>query len=312
MSLLIRQRVLAASLEASSGTAETLDASDGVFNVYTEGGGPAITCETGFSQREGQNSFDPIVGIAQGYQGRAQFALDLVGHSSSASPAWASVFLAGCGMVESTKVWTPTTGSASAPTITISEWIDGTRRTIYGAVGTWTLNLVAGSICRLNFDFVGLYASEADEANVAPTFPTVKPPRWAQAAGCVYNSQTLKCSTGTIALGNELKLRENSNRTAGFETGIIVNRKTTAQFDPELVANATVNWMSVFTASTEAALSVVVGTTANNIITIAAPKAQQIEPPQRIDRGGLACTQLSLGLNRSAAAGDDSMTLTFS
>jgi hypothetical protein len=312
MSLLVPQKVLAASVEGTSGTAETLDAADAVFNIMTDGGGPAITCETGFTQREGQNAFSPIVGISQGRVGRARFRTDYVGHSSGASPDWATTFLPGCGMSESSRTWSVVTGSSTAKTLTISEWIDGSRRTLYGAVGTFTINLVAGQPGTIDFEFLGIYADEADQANVAPTFPTVKPPRWAHAAGCVYNSQTLKCASATIAIGNELKLRENCNRTAGFEAGIITGRRTTVDLDPERVALATVDWMAAYTAATEAALTIICGTATNNIITVAGSKFQQYQPPQVESREGLAVTRLSLQGNRNAAAGDDEFTLVFS
>lgn len=312
MSLLIPQKILAASVEGTSGTAESLDQADAAFNIMTDGGSPAITCETGFTFREGQNSFDPIVGIAQGRVGRARFRTDYVGHSSGASPAWATTFLPGCGMVESSRTWSVVTGSSTAKTLTISEWIDGTRRTLYGAVGTFTINLLAGQPGTIDFEFLGIYADEADEANVAPTFPTVKPPRWAQASGCVYNSQTLVCNSAQFSIGNELKLRENCNRTAGFEAGIITGRRTTVELDPERVAMSTVNWASLFNSSTEASFSLVCGTATNNILTIAGSKFQQYQPPQVEGRDALATTRLYLQANRNASAGDDSFTLVFS
>ena len=94
--------------------------------------------------------------------------------------------------------------------------------------------------------------------------------------------------------------------------GIIVGRRSTITLDPERVAMSTVNWMSLYESATEAALSIILGTTANNIITISGSKWQQSEPPQVEDRGGVAVTRLTLTGNRNAAAGDDEMTYVFS
>jgi hypothetical protein len=310
MSLLNEQRVLAASIEGTSGTAETLDATDATFNVYTDG--PIIECTTGFTQRDGQSSFDSLPGVIQGKQGRARFSTDLVGASSGVSPAWALTFLPGCGMVESSRSWTFVTGASAAKTLTLAEYIDGSYRILYGAVGTFTIDLTAGQAGRVNFEFLGVYGTETDATILAPTYETVKPPRWANASGCAYNSQNLVLNTLQIAANNELKLRESANVTAGYVGGIITNRRVTWNADPEAVVLSTVNWMSVYEASTEASLAAVVGTTTHNIITITMPKAQLVEPPNVGDRDGLSTRLLSGQANRNAAAGDDCLSLVFS
>lgn len=310
MSLLLEQRVLAASIEGTSGTAESLDAADATYNVYSDG--PIIECTTGFTQRDGQSSFDPLPGVIQGKQGRARFSTDLVGASSAVSPAWALAFLPGCGMVATSTSWSFVTGSSSAKTLTIAEYIDGSYRILYGAVGTFTIDLTAGQAGRINFEFLGVYGTEADASILAPTYETVKPPRWANTSGCAFNSQNIVLNTLQISAGNELKLRESANVTAGYVGGIITNRRVTWNADPEAVVLSTVNWMSVYEASTEASLSAVVGTASNNIITITMPKAQLIEPPNVGDRDGVVTRTLSGQANRNAAAGDDCLTLAFS
>lgn len=310
MSLLLEQRVLAAKIEGTAGTAESLSASDATYNIYADG--PIIECETGVTARDGQSAFSPLPSIPQGRMGRARFSTDLVGAASAVSPAWALAFLPGCGMVATGTSWAFVTGSSSAKTLTISEYVDGTTRTIYGAVGTWTIDLNAGQAGRINFEFLGIYGTDADVAILAPTYETTKPPRWANSSGCTYNSQTLILNTLQIQAGNELKLREDANLTAGFKTGIITNRRVTWNADPELVTVATVDWMTAFHNSTEASFATVVGTASNNIITITMPKAQITTPPNLGSRDGLATRTLAGQANRSAAAGDDELTLAFS
>jgi len=310
MSLLLEQRILAAKIETTPGTVEAVAAADATFNIYADG--PIIECDTGFTERDGQSSFSPLPGVPQGRRGRARFSTDLVGAASAVSPAWALTFLPGCGMVATGTSWGFVTGSSTAKNLTLVEYLDGTTRTIFGAVGTWTIDLTAGQAGRINFEFIGVYGTDADAALITPTYETTKPPRWGNTSGCTFNSQSLTLNTLNIVAGNEMKLREDANLTAGFKTGIITNRRVTWTADPETVAVATIDWMAAFHNSTEASFTTVVGTASNNVITITMPKAQITSPPNRGNRDGLLTTTLSGQANRSAAAGDDNLTLAFS
>lgn len=300
---------MAAKVESVSGTAEALTASEGVFNVYN----PVLTPEVGFTEREGQSSFDRLPGVPQGRGGRLTFSVDLVGKGSSGVPDWASVFLQGCGCNNgSGGTFSFVTGSSSAKTLTIGLYEDGLLRSIAGSVGTFTINLTAGTAGRVDFEFLGILQAESDTALVAPDYPAIIPPRWANSSGCTYDGVSLILNTATFAAGNVLKLREDANQTSGYKAGIITDRMPTFSLDPETVLLATKNWYTNFYASTGASLSAVVGTASNNIITLTMPKAVLTAPPSRGDRDGLMTTVLSGVATRSADAGDDCWTIAFS
>lgn len=309
MSLLTRQRVLLAKVEGTAGTAESLADADGAFNIYSEG--PIITNETGVSERPGQSTFSRLQSIPTGYTGRARFSTDLVGKGASGVPDWASTFLVACGMVATGSSYAFVTGSATAKTLTIAEYVDGVVRKLAGCVGTFEIELNAGQHGRINFDFIGVYQTDADAALPTPNYPAILPPRFANTSAVTFDSQTPVIASARFAAGNVLKLREDASKTAGFIAGIITDRIPTFALDPELTVVATKNWLTSFTASTAASLACVVGTASNNIITITMPKAQITTAPGRADRDGVAVTTLEGIATRNADAGDDEMTIAF-
>jgi hypothetical protein len=72
---------------------------------------------------------------------------------------------------------------------------------------------------------------------------------------------------------------------------------------------ATKDWYTIHSAKTEAALSLAIGSGSNGVVTIAAPKLQLIDPPKKTIREGILYYTLMYGLNKSAAAGDDELTI---
>lgn len=308
--LLTRQRVLLAAIEDTAGTQQSVSASNGVFNVMSDS--PIITAEIPFTERPGQSSFDRLPGIPGARAGRARFSHHIVGNGTTGIPAWASTFLPACGMLATSQTYAFVTGSTSAKTVTLAEAIDGRMHYLFGAMGTWSINLTPGEIGTIDFDFTGIYGTDADVALPTPTYPTIKPPRWANASGATFGSYTPLLSRATVAAGNVVKLRENANTTSGYQCAIITDRLPTWEIDPELELVATKNWMSEYLASTQASLAFVIGSVSDNIITFTMPKAQVSTAPQPADRDGVAVHSISGFAGRSASAGDDCMSVVFS
>lgn len=308
--LLTRQRVLLGVIETTSGTQESISATNGVFNVMSQG--PIITANIPVTERPGQSAFSRLPAIAGPRSGSAKFSVHVVGKGSAGIPDWGSTFLPGCGMVATSQSYSFVTGSTSAKTLTLAEAVDGRMHYLYGAVGNWTLNLKAGEIATMDFEFTGIYGTDADVALPTPSYPTTLPPRWSNTSGCTFGAYSPYVSAATVSSGNTLKLRENANKASGYECGIITDRVPTWTLDPELELVATKDWMADFLASTQASLAFIIGTATNNVQTITMPKAQINQAPQPSDRDGVAVHTLSGFAGRSASAGDDEMTVVFS
>lgn len=304
MALRNRRRVLAAAAEGTAGTAETLSASDAAFNVYdTE-----FSFDVPLIRRSGQSAFSNLTGVAGPRMCTFRFACDLTGDGSAGNPSWASTFLPACGMAytASGQVYAFDTGSTD--TLTIGAYIDGVKRVGVGCMGTFTIELRNGEPGRVNFEFVGKYGGNTDVALIAPTYPTVDPPRFASATFTI-GGYTPLASRLSIASNNEVVMRADATDATGYLSAYITGRQAGGSTDPEDQLVATFDAYGDQLASTEAALSCIVGS-ANNRITMAAPKLQFTNVGEG-DRDGLMTTEIDFDLNRSASAGDDEFTIAF-
>ena len=290
----LRERIcpVAFSIEATPGTAETLDASEAAFFVYDWN----LERDVDMQQRPGP------VGMAQhaaqeGLRGcRVTFSTDYVMSGANGTPPFWMTIATACGCDLATDVITAGTTTRTA---TIAAYLDGYVEKIVGAVGTFTVTGGQGA-ARINFTFTGKEGDDADVAVLAPTLPTVVPPRWADGSATVH-AVAVKASGFTFDRGGEVVLRENPNHVdgSGIEAAHFVDAAPTLTLDPETDLVATKNWQAVLRAKTEAAISIVHGDTAGNILTLAAAAAQVMRAPNT-RRNKLVVKDLMLQLNGAA------------
>ena len=105
-----------------------------------------------------------------------------------------------------------------------------------------------------------------------------------------------------LDLGNEVVHRD----LIGAADVLIVAREPKGEITIEAVPVATKNWFAVADAGTRAALSLVHGTVAGNIVELSAPNVQIIDPSYEAGNGVLLT---KLGLRPCESAGDDDLTL---
>jgi len=317
-----KRRVLAAKLEAAVGTAESLTADEAAFNVYDL----TINPDADFHERPGQAGFSPLPGVVGARKGTATFWHEIYGSGVPESgggesvPAWAKVFLPACGVIQSgadspvfkVSSTSPTGGSTplAVRTLTLGAYVDGVLKVLTGAMGTAVITCTHGQPAKIEYTFSGVWVAPTDAALLAPTYPTVLPARCAGGA-ITLGGWTPVLSEISIDLGNEVVMRPDATQAAGLISALITGRRVTGTMNPEssLVAEQDIygDWL----AGTEAALSIQVGAGSDgNTCTIAAPKAQTTRPSE-IDRDGIQADQIEFQCNRSAAAGDDELTLTF-
>lgn len=302
--LLQRQAVLAAKAEAVPGTAESLTAAEAAFNVFNV----ALAEEIPEVEREGQGtSLDMLASVPGARMGRLTFQSHLVGNGSSGIPGYASTLLPACGMVAASQVYGWSSGSSSATTLTMGFYEDGVKRGIAGAMGTWTITFATGGPAVIDWEFIGKLIDESDVAILAPTYPTIIPPRFASGT-LTLDSIALPVAQVVLRAGNELAMREDPTDVTGYSTAYIVDRRPGGSVDPEATVVATKNWMTFLTASTQAAFALDIGTVSNNTMNIDAPKCQVISKTRGV-RNKFRTNELELKFGRSASAGDDSLTL---
>lgn len=313
MPLLKRLRTLAAKVENTIGTAESLTASEGAFNAYD------VICQANIDMedREAQGSFDMLSPVVGAQSGTLTFKTDLA-WDGSAVPSWASVLLPGCGYVESTQVYYPTSEApgSNVKTLTIGVFQDGLYKLLAGAMGTFKLTANAGKMAMIEWTFTGVWQAVTDSALIAPTYPTDKPLRfgnstitWLTVAQCVEQV--------TFDAGNEVILRECPDTIAGYKSALIVSRKPEITFNPEqqLVADdAGSDKYGDWIAGTEGVFSCAIdgptGVVSNGNVTFAAPQAQ-ITNVQESDRNSLVVDEVTLACNKNGANKDQDVSITF-
>ncbi len=303
--MLSKLRVLAAKVESTVGTAESLSGTEGAFNVFDLKMLPTIE----YFERQGQGGFSQLPGTLGKYAATCTFRTQLCGGSSD--PSWATVFLPACGFKATSRVYS---GLSEAPgsnvkTLTLGGYYNGQKRAMRGCVGTAVVNATVGNVIDINWTFMGAWTAPTDVAILSPTYPSETPLRWANSTFTI-GGYAFKPSRFTLDLGNQIMYREDPTASdgSGIHSALITGRKPTGSFDPESVLVATKDVYGIWLARTTAALVNTIGST-NNQVSFGAP-ALQFTNVQEADRNGLLTDDITFALNRSSADGDE-LTITF-
>ena len=313
MPLLKKLRTLAAKVETTNGTAESLTASEGAFNAYDV----MVQAEIEVEERPGQASFDSLVGSPGARKGSISFKTD-VGWDGTTVPTWASVLLPGCGYVESTQVYYPTSEApgSNVKTLTIGAFQNGMYKVLAGAVGNFKMTMPAGRMVTIDWEFQGVWQPVTDSAIIAPTYPTDAALRFGSAT-VTWNAVAQKVEQVTFDSGNEIHLLEDASTAAGYCYGIITGRRPVITFNPESELVAADNgsdkygdWIAGNEYAFSCAIDGPTGTSSNGSITLAAPKGQ-IFNVQESDRNGVQVDEVELRCNKSGANLDQDVSITF-
>lgn len=305
--LLNRKKVLAAKIEGTAYTAESLTGTNAAMVVFN----PVFQQGAEFEQRPSQGSFGHHPGVVSARMGTVTFTVELTGDGSGGVPLWASTFLPACRWVNSAGTFSPKSESpgSNVKTVTIGGYQHGKYKQIHGAMGTAKINMPAGKRITIDFSFTGVWSAPTDVAILAPTYPTVKPFNFENSTWSIGGSWTPKISFMNIDLGNNVVMREDAAASVGYCGAIATDGLVTGQFDPESELVADEDYYGDWLAGTELALSIVLAND-DDTITIAAPKIQYTNP-QEGDRNGIQIDTLDFQCNKNAAAGDDEFTITF-
>jgi len=307
--LLTRQRVFACKAETTTGTAEALTNAEAAYNAMDADCVPEFVN----TERPGQSSLSQLPSVPGAAGGRISLRTELFGSGDNLgpTPAWADTLLAAAGFLGATNVYKPKTGSTSYTTLTAAVYKDGLKQFLAGCSANFTLTGEYGKPCVFAWDLLGVWQAPVDAAILAPTYPTVIPPKMASVAFTVGGT-SFQLTDFALAMNNELYLRQDGRTGAAYLAACIPNRKPTLSVGIEASLLATHDWYADHAAGTERAVSLAIGSTAGNTVTIAVPKGQLMEAPKTEDAGGTVKYRLAFQCNRNAAAGDDELSLTFS
>lgn len=307
MPLLKRKRVLAAKIETTVGTAESLTASDAAFNVYN----PMIQANIAMEEREGQGGFGYLAAMPGARGGTVTFRTMLEWDGTSTEPAWADTFFPACGWAKSTTTYNPTSQEpgANVKTLTIAVYEDGVRKMLAGCMGTFVVTLPTGRPGFIDWTFTGVWQPVADVAILSPTYPTATPLRYAGGLA-EWNDVNLCVEQAVIDAGNEVILRECPTTASGYISALVTNRRPKITVNPEAVTVATQDRWANWLASTELALELDVDGPSTSVLSFDAPKAQVLNL-QEGDRNMMVTDEIEFGCNKNGATHDQELQIVF-
>lgn len=309
MVLLARKKLIAAKIESTPGTAESLADADVAFRAYDyEDISPTVPTEP----RQAQGSMSHNVAARGPRSGVVTFKTPLHGDGAAGTPTWASTLLPACGFVESLGTFSPTSEppGSNVKTLTMAVYKDGLKTILRGCAGNFKLMMESGQEIAIEWTFTGVWSKPADVAILTPTEPSTGALRFASttftiggaAPGCVQNLE--------IDAGGVVTLLNCPTTAEGYDYAIVADRRPVGTLDPETRLVATEDLHGKWLDGTEEALSVAL-TDGTDTITIAAPKLQRTNV-QPGSRENVSIDQVEFQLNKSGQAGDDELTIDFS
>lgn len=309
MTLVRRKRVLAAKIEATPGTAESLTTSDTAFNAFNI----QFQNETEKDEREGQGSFGYLPSIAKARRGKITFMTEWAWDGTATEPVWADLFFPACGVVKSTNTYTPRSEvpGTNVKTLTMGLYTDGKRVVLRGCVGTFKLVCVTGDRVLVEWEFIGIFEPEADVTLIAST--AANDPVLKYASGVTtFNSVALQVQSLTLDIANELYLREGTSASnpTGLIAGVITNRKPIVTCNPESKLVATQNRHQMFLDANEHALVFELGGSSAPKVVITVPRAS-IETIQETDRSRLHVDDITFRCCQNGSTADQEFSIVF-
>lgn len=316
MALIKRVAQVAIELEGIEGTAETLAAADATIKVIN----PEISVDGERIPRDISSAYlGNWAGDTGARSGTISFDFELEGSGTvDTVPAWDDLML-GLGFASKTTaatnvVYSPdSTGSKASQTtnsgsVTIGLYENGIRYLLAGARGDWTLRITNGQTAVMSCTFTGKWGGLTDTALLSPTYQTEVAPTVLNASLSLDSNTSLVVREITINGGNQVELRPDINDSTGWQSAVITGRNMTGSLATEALPAGTFDWFAKATTQGHSgALSVAVGASTGNTLTIAAP-AVQWGLPSGAANGGIAEFAVPIRLCRSS--GDDELTIT--
>ena len=248
---------------------------------------------------------------------KINFKVELSGSGTAGTAPAYGPLLRACGMAETVTpgtsvVYNPISAGLESGTLYLNIGGDGdSADTLYklpGFRGTATFRINAQAIPYIEIEGMALYRRPVDDPAAVPDFSGFTKPLVASKANTpvfTLNGTSMKMSEFSLAQGNVIS----PEFLVGEEKILIEDHENVIETKVIATDMATFNPWELAETQGEVALSLTHGTTAGNIIQLAAPKAQMMRPGAPEDRKGRKVWPLTL--SPLANAGNDNWTLTF-
>ena len=242
---------------------------------------------------------------------QVSFDVMLRGSGAAGTAPEVSALLRACGMGEAVSastsvIYTPV--STGIESCTIYYYQDGILNILTGCRGNVSFSLEARGAIIASFTMTGHETAPTDTAIITPTYDAVVAEALVSIPFAIGAYSAIINSISTD-LGNEVVTPPDISSSDGFGEIRIAGRDVTGQFDPEVVALATKNFIADWKAGASAAMTTgAIGGTAGNIIQFDWASVYMREVSMG-DRESLRAYELGFGAAESS--GDDEITITF-
>ena len=303
-----RQKVLLAKLETTYGVDPTLT---GAANAI-------LAKDVTIRPMEGQDVPRDLIQhylggqatIPVGLHTVLEFATELAGSGvAGTAPAWGPLLRA-CACAEvisagASVAYTPVSDGMESAYIKF--WLGGTLHALKGARGDATIGIDAQGIPSIKWSFTGLWVAPSDVARPAPSLTAFRKPLVASATNTPtfnINAVPFVLRSWSLKLGNKVEPR----LLVGRESVLITDRSETLDVTVEVTPLSVLDPYALANEQTLVPSTIVHGTVAGNIVTVATPTCQIRRPAGYQDNQGVAERPLTLA--PLPTAGNDQFALT--
>lgn len=196
--------------------------------------------------------------------------------------------------------------------VTIYFYRDGRLHKALGCVGSFKMSAKLNDIAKLDFEFTGLYAGAhaSDVATPAPTYGDMAIAPLFRSASFTVAAYAALIDALNLDIGNKTSKRSDANTATGTYRYFISDREVKGDCDPEVVALTSFNPWSLWDASTPGALSVTIGSAAQNRCIVTMPSVVP-EIPKYGGREEILTYAYSFTSHPTLTAGNNEISIKF-
>jgi len=303
-----RKKVLLAKVETTYGT----DASPtGANNAMLAANVEITPLQAEQVQRETvQDYLGSRAAFHVGKHVALEFDVEMAGSGAAGTAPAYGALLRACGWSETVTAIVDTQYdpvSENEDSATIHFHMDGSKHALVGCRGTVELRLAAKAIPVYHFSLLGMYVAPTAATDPTPTLTSFQTPLTVGNVNTPtfsLHSYSGKLQELTLTQGNEVVHRE----LVGSESIQITDRAMTGSITIEAPPLGTKDYFAAASAGTQAALQVVHGTSAGNIVQLDAPNVQLLSP-RYAESDGVVMLEMDLNLV-PGSSGDDELKIT--
>lgn len=307
----VRRSILLAKVETNSGVDASPSTTDDVIVVYDL----KVDPEPGNLERPDQGlGLSRLQEVLGNMKFKISFSVELKGSGAAGTaPKGLSALLQASGMAESISAGVSVTYApawTSMKTATLYAYKDGRLYKCLGTALNASFEIPSGERAMVKFEGESLYTRPIDSAFPSSYTPNTTVALAAKNMTVSFDSYAPVVRDINFSLNNVVTPRPDQNADWGFAYPVITDRNPGGEITIEAIALATKDLWAHFDADTLISMSVVLGATAGNIVTITAPYARMRNIPDG-DADGINTHPIGVQFARTPLTDGSELSIVF-